>query len=108
MNMMIGRGSLARCADGIAGGNGSNCGSGYFHHGTLGMMHSGFGICIGIGLIILFAIIVYLVVRKKKNKSGKNTEAIEILKIKYVQGEITEEEYLKRKDFLDKESKNKK
>ncbi len=72
--------------------NGSCPGFGYFN--------SGWGFIIGIGLTItIIALIFYIFVYNKKNKAA--SEAFEILKLQYVKGEISEEEYFRRKSLLD-------
>lgn len=53
----------------------------------------------GIALIIL-AIVFYGV--QRKNTVRAHESVLEALKMKFVQGEITEEEYLKRKNTLEK------
>lgn len=67
--------------------------------------YNGFGglwhlmIFAGITLLII-AIVLYANNRKKTVQS--HDSVLEILKMKFVQGEITEEEYLKRKNTLEK------
>lgn len=73
---------------------GGGCGL-FGAHGGFGI----FGMLINIGVLILVGVLVYYFVKKYNTKSS-NQNAIEILKMKYVQGEITEEEYLKRKQVL--------
>lgn len=59
---------------------------------------------VGIGLAVLFvaAIVVVVVLSSKGKKSKANDEAADALKLRYVKGEITEEEYQKMKDVLGK------
>ncbi|HBH12418.1 MAG: hypothetical protein XD91_1419 [Clostridiales bacterium 38_11] len=68
----------------------------------VGIMRGGFG---GALLIIVVAVVVIGVVYfTKKTGTGKgkrDNEALQMLKMKYAQGEITEEEYLKRKNILE-------
>lgn len=68
--------------------------SGCFGFGYFGAWH--YLIILGcIGLIVAL----FLWVRNR-NRSLKGNEAIQALKVKYIQGEITEEEYLSRKNIL--------
>jgi putative membrane protein len=55
---------------------------------------------IGGVLLIVGILIVIMILKKKNNTSHISSEAIEMLKMKYVKGEITEEEYLKRKSVI--------
>jgi Predicted membrane protein len=73
-------------------GNGLCPGFGYFNHG--------WGFIAGIGLIITIALLFYLFVHNKKKRVSY--EALEILKLQFVKGEISEEEYFKRKSILDR------
>lgn len=72
-------------------GNGACYGLGYFNNG--------WNIVFGIGLIITIALLFYLFVHNKKRVSS---DALEILKLQYVKGEISEEEYYRRKNLLHK------
>lgn len=89
---------FARCF-GAYGGNGA--------FGTRGMGVGMFGM--GILFLIVIAILVFLAVKyvKKDANTSKNTinngvnnEALNILNIKLANGEISEEDYLKRKEAL--------
>jgi len=64
-----------------------------------GMMN-GFGIWGGIimGFCLLILILVVLYYHKQNNNT--NTDALELLKMKFVKGEITEEEYLNKRSIL--------
>lgn len=73
---------------------GGGCGLFGFHSGF-----GFFGMLINIGFLILVGVLIYYFVKKQGAKTS-NQNALEILKMKYVQGEITEEEYLKRKQVL--------
>lgn len=64
-------------------------GSGYF---------SIWGCLIFVGIILL---IIALFISKKP-KGLKDDNAVEILKLLFVKGEITEEEYLKRKNVMER------
>ncbi len=63
-----------------------------------GYFNSGWGFIIGIGLIITIALIFYSFVHNKKKRAS--SEALEILKLQFVKGEISEEEYFRRKSLL--------
>ena len=68
--------------------------------GRYGMMRGGFGIEGGImmGFCLLVLILVVVYVYKKHNDT--NGEPLELLKMKFVKGEINEEEYLSKKNIL--------
>lgn len=66
-------------------------------HG-LGYFNGGWGIVIGIGLLITLALLIYLLANNKKKRIS--SEALESLKLQYVKGEISEEEYFRRKKLL--------
>ena len=65
-----------------------------------GMM-GGWGMIATIVIILVVVALGVHIVRKNKQKNP-NSPALDMLKMKFVQGEITEEEYLKRKDVLSK------
>lgn len=70
--------------------------NGYWGHG---FMSSGWSWMIAIGAVLLIVAVIYLSVNRNKNqRSGYN--ALESLKTKYANGEITEDEYLKRKKII--------
>lgn len=70
------------------------------------LMGSGWHFFIMAGVLLLIVAIIIFIVRK--NTHGQvNNAAFELLKMKFVQGEITEEEYLKRKNTLLDEPKRK-
>ena len=77
-------------------------------HGR-GFFDGGFGMgglggwawLIGIGVVLIVIAATYLIVRN--SRAGGRTsdfDALEILKTKFAQGEITEEEYKKRKNII--------
>ncbi|MGB8453495.1 MAG: SHOCT domain-containing protein [Anaerocolumna sp.] len=87
--MMYGRGYYGRGFNGNSG-----CfGYGFFNHG--------WNMFIAAGVLIILALLIYLFVHNRKKKISAYS-AFEILKIKYAKGEITEEEFLKRKDILER------
>lgn len=51
-------------------------------------------------LAVLAIVIVLVLVKSKGTPKNTSSEALEQLKIKLVKGEITEEEYLRKKDIL--------
>jgi len=57
-----------------------------------------------VGLILVLAIIflVYKLYKKNDSKNTKDDDLLEMLKMKYIKGEITEEEYSKKKELLKK------
>lgn len=80
-----------------------NCIDGYFGRGfTGGMGYFGYGphmfLIVGLIVIITLLIIIFLHNRKKNLSSN---EAQEALKVRYVNGDITEEEYKKMKKMID-------
>lgn len=66
-----------------------------------GLFNNGWSTLIGGGLFVLM-IVLFIIIVHNKNKRMHSDAAIENLKIRYVQGEITEEEYLRRRDFIGK------
>ncbi|HWT74758.1 MAG TPA: SHOCT domain-containing protein [Mobilitalea sp.] len=100
--MMFGRGLNGICN---FGNNGYYGGNDYFNNGMYGYMHYGLGILVVIGILIFAAVIIYLLVHKSSRGNTSTTPGtpdpvLEALKMKYVRGEITEEEYLRRKDLI--------
>jgi len=80
-----------------------NCIDGYFGHGiTHGMSYWGFGSYwyIGAIAITIIALLFIAIVHNKKKKGVSTSEAEETLKMRYVNGEITEEEYQKMKKMI--------
>lgn len=84
-------------------------GRGYYGSGAFaengcfgyGFMNNGYGMLIIVGVLIAIALLIYFLVHNR-NKKMANQSVYEVLNMKYVQGEITEEEYLKRKNLLDR------
>lgn len=73
----------------------------YGREGCLRFFNNGWGILIAFGVIITISLLFYFVVHNSKRKTSYDA-ASENLKMKYVQGDITEEEYLKRKDVINR------
>ena len=73
-------------------------GRGFWHYGD-GFRY--FGYYHGIGILLMLALIigVFIILRKSSIKSS-NDEILNVLKMKYVNGEITEEEYISKKNIL--------
>ena len=62
----------------------------------------------GLGLLVII-LVVYLIyknnngnaqIRNYDNRSPQYDEALDVLKMKFVNGEITEEEYLRKRNLL--------
>lgn len=69
----------------------NGCGGMFSGHGSFGMM----------GMLLLLVLIVAIIYYLSKKKHVSNDDDIlEILKRKYVEGEITEEEYVQKKNVL--------
>ena len=58
-----------------------------------------------IGFLLILALVVYLIFRSHKKSHVKSVEsdALNILQLRFVKGEINEEEYLNKKNILKKE-----
>lgn len=78
-------------------------GKGMFNDGGCfgyGFMSSGWHWLIGIGILLIIITVTYLIVKKGK-RTSTYSNSLETLKVKFVQGEITEEEYKQRKRVLE-------
>ena len=53
-----------------------------------------------IGALFVAALVVVIVLAAKKSRKGANDGAVEALKLRYIKGELTEEEYKKMKGVL--------
>jgi len=82
-------------------------GRGFYGSGTCGF----FGPMMMIGVVILIAILVYFLLKSNKSKSSDSksidtkyddANALAILKEKFAKGDITEEEYLNKKNILER------
>lgn len=69
--------------------------------GPYGFMHNGIGMGIMLLVFLVAAIVIILLVKRYKKNSIYNG-AIEALKLRFVKGEITEEEYSKMKKLIEK------
>lgn len=58
---------------------------------------------INYGMILLTAVVMVIIVVfvSKRNKRNSSNNALETLKIRLAKGEISEAEYMRRKDILD-------
>ena len=74
--------------------------------GAIGTFSRGLGYthpAVSIGLAVLFvAALVVVIVLLAKKKPGANDAAVEALKLRYIKGELTEEEYQKMKSVIGK------
>ena len=64
---------------------------------ALGGVHMGFMMFFW---LILIVAALYFIYKKYNSGSSGNNEALELLKLKFVKGEITEEEYINKKSVL--------
>lgn len=76
------------------GGFGNCFGAGY------GLMHRGWGMIIMLGIFALAAVAVILIARKT-GRRHVDSAALEALKMRLARGEISEDEYIRRKAILD-------
>lgn len=60
------------------------------------------GVWIALGTLFVAALVVVIVLSVKKSGKSMNSGAEDALKLRYIKGELTEEEYLKMKDVLGK------
>lgn len=88
---------------------GTNFCGGLFSPGG-GFFSSGGAIIMGLIFLVLIIAIVYFIVDRNNSKNGSSGKSghsqdqlMEELKRKYVSGEITEEEYLRKKDILSRD-----
>lgn len=63
-----------------------------------GFTHFGFGMFMMLGFAVLIVIAIIYFAKRAGNRSSSN--AMEELKMRFAKGEISEEEYLKKKDIL--------
>ena len=64
-----------------------------------GFMNNGWCMLIVVGVILIIALLVFIFLHNRKKKVSNNS-LVEVLKMKFVQGEISEEEYLQRKEVI--------
>ena len=65
-----------------------------------GFMHGGLDIIMMVAFILLTVIAVIYFVNRTNHQQPRN-EALESLKMRFAKGEISEEDYLKRKNIID-------
>lgn len=63
------------------------------------LFNNGWNMLIVLGVILISGVFIYYL-SIKKNKNMAYQGSLEVLKLKFVQGDITEEEYMKRKSVL--------
>lgn len=68
--------------------------------GNGGFMHGGWGIIMMMGITAL-VITGAVILARKNRKSNADHSILDALKMKLVNGEITEEEYIRKKTILD-------
>jgi len=71
---------------------------GYFGNG---FMYGGWGMLIACAAIIVLAVVAFIIIVRKKNHRHAGSAALDELKIRFAKGEISEEEYLRKKKILD-------
>jgi putative membrane protein len=64
-----------------------------------GFMHNGIGMILMFLFIVIVITVIFLITRTKRYKSAN--VAMESLKIRLAKGEITEDEYIKRKTLIE-------
>lgn len=69
-------------------------------HRGFGFMNSGIGMFVAFLLVLIVAIIVILLLTRSK-RYHSSEYAMEELKLRFVKGEVSEEEYLKTKKLID-------
>lgn len=80
-------------------GRGYNGFNNCFEYGS-GFMNSGIGMILMLAFILIATIaVIFLVARINRYKPGN--DALETLKIRLAKGEISEDEYLRRKNLID-------
>ena len=75
--------------------------------GSYGLFCRGFGfsypgVWLGLAAVFVAALVVVIVLSVKKSRRGAKDATAEALKLRYVKGELTTEEYQKMKDVIGK------
>ncbi len=60
----------------------------------------GMAIMAAVAILVIALIVILIVKAAKKHKASASNESLDLLKAKFVQGELTEEEYLRKKKIL--------
>ena len=60
------------------------------------------GVWVALAAIFVAALVVIIVLTAKKKHHGASDSTAEALKLRYIKGELTEEEYTKMKDVIGK------
>jgi putative membrane protein len=69
---------------------------------SFGRFHSGGFIMMGIGLVLVLVVAYFIFKNDSFLKSDSSESPLELLKKRYVNGEINEDEYLSKKEILGK------
>ncbi|MGE5627208.1 MAG: hypothetical protein ACM3X7_03720 [Solirubrobacterales bacterium] len=69
--------------------------------GSYGFMHNGLEMGLMFLMVLVIGVVIILLLKKYKKNYIYNG-AVEALKIRFVKGEITEEEYIKMKKLIEK------
>jgi putative membrane protein len=86
--------------NGFSGFNGiGSCFRNGFMNGY-GYGSNGWSLLIFFGILAITALLIVFIAHNS-NKKKQYNDALEILKMKYVRGEITEEDYIRRKSVLE-------
>lgn len=76
-------------------------GNGWYNSGDCGFLGYGLGWWNYLIILGVILIVIALVLLAKRKNSSNDNQALSTLKELYVKGEITEEEYLKRKNVIE-------
>lgn len=72
---------------------------GYFGNG---FMYGGLGMLIACAVIVVLVVVAFvIIVKRNKHNRHVGSAALDELKIRFAKGEISEEEYLRKKKILD-------
>lgn len=66
-----------------------------------GYMHPGVWVALA-GAFVAALVVIIVLAAKKKHHHGASDSTAEALKLRYIKGELTEEEYMKMKDVIGK------
>ena len=68
--------------------------------GAIGGMSSGYMLAFGIGQLIVAGIVIFLIIKAVKKRKRRTDPALTELRLKFVNGDITEEEYNSKAKIL--------